>query len=260
MQKPPLDYVTESFPDRPDFDTGVSHALLQLAAAGRKPPTLRLHRPGRIVAFGRQDAASPGYPEAVKAAQAAGFAAIERLAGGRAAVFHPETVALAWTLPDHYPPARTTQRFETAAELCVGALRDLGVDAHTGEVPGEYCPGGYSVNARRTTKIVGLGQRLVVGAAHVGGVIVVSDSGLVCRGLVPVYERLGLVFDPATAGSIADEIGAVGFERARQALLARFAASYELVETSLDAETLELADKLSLRHRCAAGAGKAARA
>ncbi|MGZ5383273.1 MAG: lipoate--protein ligase family protein, partial [Acidimicrobiia bacterium] len=78
--------LTEQYPDRPAFDTAVSHALLRGAAAGEVVETLRIHQPGSIVAFGRQDVVSPGYPAAVGASRAAGYEAIERLAGGRAAV------------------------------------------------------------------------------------------------------------------------------------------------------------------------------
>ena len=36
------------------------------------------------------------------------------------------------------------------ADGIASALRGLGVDAHVGAVPGEYCPGDHSVNARGT--------------------------------------------------------------------------------------------------------------
>ena len=35
------------------------------------------------------------------------------------------------------------------------------VDARVGEVPGEYCPGSHSVNARGRVKVVGTAQRMV---------------------------------------------------------------------------------------------------
>src|SRR5918996_299999 len=47
----------ESFPDRPAFGTAVSRAILLRVAAGELPETIRLGRPGRSVAFGRQDRA-----------------------------------------------------------------------------------------------------------------------------------------------------------------------------------------------------------
>ena len=86
-----LRVVLDSLPDDPALDTAVSRALLERVAAGELPETLRLARPGPMVAFGKLDVVGPGYREAVAAARAGGFEAIERLAGGRAAVFHEGT-------------------------------------------------------------------------------------------------------------------------------------------------------------------------
>src|SRR5436190_327614 len=86
-------------------------------------------------------------------------------------------------------------------------LRTLGVDARVGEIPGEYCPGAYSVNARGATKLAGIGQRMIRGAAHMGGVVVATGADQIADVLVPVYEALELDWDPATSGSVAKELG-----------------------------------------------------
>jgi octanoyl-[GcvH]:protein N-octanoyltransferase len=211
-------------------------------AAGELPPTVRIHRPGSEVAFGRQDIASPGYEAAAEAARAVGFAAVERLAGGRAAVFHQGTIAIARAYSDPQPPKRTYARFEEMAELIADALRGLGVDARVGEVPGEYCPGAYSVNARGQTKLAGIGQRMIRGGAHMGGVVVASGGSEVARVLVPVYRALELDWDPATSGSVADELGRdVDVGELEEALIAELAKRYELVDAELDEETVRLA-------------------
>ena len=163
MPSPPLRVLREAFPDNPAFGTAVSHAILSRVAAGELPPTLRLRRPPPILAFSRQDRASPGFATAVRAARERGFEPVLRLAGGRAAVFHEMTLACAWAVPDPRPAARTTERFRELAELLAGALGGLGVDARVGEIPGEYCPGAWSVNAGGRTKLVGIGQRLIAG-------------------------------------------------------------------------------------------------
>ena len=85
-------------------------------------------------------------------------------------------------------------------------------------MPREYCPGDYSVNARGQTKLAGIGQRLIKGAWHIGGVIVVDEGERVRDVLVPVYEALGLDWDPATAGAVADEVPGVTWEDAVGAL------------------------------------------
>jgi lipoate-protein ligase A len=241
--------VTESFADRPAFGAAVSKAILLRVAAGELPATVRVHRTGRVVAFGRQDAAGAGFRAAVDAARAAGFASIVRLAGGRAAVYHEGTLALSTAVPDVNPAARTHARFEEMAELVATALRELGVDARVGEIRGEYCPGEYSVNAGGRRKLVGIGQRIIAGGAHLGVVIVVRDSALLRGALIPVYEALGLEWDPATAGSVEDELGSGELAAVEDAILGRLsAAGHELVEGSLDDDTLALAGRLEPEH------------
>jgi octanoyl-[GcvH]:protein N-octanoyltransferase len=211
-------------------------------AAGELPATIRIHRPGREVAFGRQDLASPGYEAAAEAARAAGFAAVERLAGGRAAVFHEGTIAIARAYSDPQPPKRTYARFEEMAEVITAALRGLGVDARVGEVPGEYCPGAYSVNARAAIKLAGIGQRMIRGGAHMGGVVVGSGGDEIARVLVPVYEALELDWEPATSGSVAEELGReVDAGELEEAVIAELGRRYELVDAELDEETMRRA-------------------
>jgi lipoate-protein ligase A len=238
-----LRLIRHSFPDQPELSTAVSRTILERVAAGELPPTIRIHRPGAEVAFGRQDAANPGYEAAAEAARAAGFAAVERLAGGRAAVFHPGTIAIARAYADPQPPKRTYARFEEMAELITSSLRAIGVDARVGEVPGEYCPGAYSVNARGAVKLSGIGQRMIRGGAHLGGVVVASGGREIADVLVPVYRALDLDWDPSTSGSVADELKRdVDPGEVEEALIAELGARYELVDAELDAETLRRAE------------------
>jgi lipoate-protein ligase A len=237
-----LRLIRHSFPDQPELSTEISRAILRRVAAGELPPTIRIHRPGREVAFGRQDIASPGYDAAAEAARAGGFAAVERLAGGRAAVFHEGTIAIARAYADPQPPKRTYARFEEMADLIADALRGLGVDAWVGEVPGEYCPGAYSVNARGATKLAGIGQRMIRGGAHMGGVVVASGGREVAEVLVPVYEALELDWDRSTSGSVAEELGReVDTGELEEALIAELAKHYELVPAEIDQETADRA-------------------
>lgn len=249
MEHPPLRLVRHGFPDRPAFGTAVARATLVRVAAGELPATLRLHRAGPVLAFSRQDRASPGFAPAERAARELGFEPVLRLAGGRAAAFHEETLACGWAVPDRRPTARTTERFRELAELLGDVLRRLGVDARVGEVPGEYCPGAWSVNARGRTKLVGIGQRLVAGGAHRGAVIVVGGSDRVRDVLTPVYEALELAWNPATAGSVEDEVGELGTPAVEEAILAALAERYDLREEPLDQATVELAAQLEDGHR-----------
>ena len=237
---------------RPALDTALSRALLDRSSAGELEQTLRIWRPDAIVTFGRLDAVSDGYHEAIRAAHQRGFAGVERLEGGRAAVFHEQTVAFAHTVAAAHPVEETHARFYDTASLMARALARLGVNARVGEVAGEYCPGAYSVNARGARKLMGVGQRVVAGAAHVGGVVVVRETERVRDVLLPVYEALGLDWDPAVTGSIDDEVRGVTYEDAEQAILDEYAERYELVEVSLDEQTAALARRLEAEHEAPA--------
>jgi octanoyl-[GcvH]:protein N-octanoyltransferase len=246
---PSLRLIREGFPDDPVLDTAVSRAVLERVAAGELPETLRIARPAAVVAFGKQDAISPGYGAAANAARAVGFEAVLRLAGGRAAVFHERTIAFAHALPAERARAGVFPRFEATAERMARAFRRLGVDARVGEVPGEYCPGRYSVNARGRAKLMGVGQRVIAGGAHLGGVVVVDQGERVRDVLVPVYAALGLDWDPATAGSMAAEAPGLSWEDVANAILGVYAEERELVDAELDGRTLALARRLAPQHR-----------
>jgi octanoyl-[GcvH]:protein N-octanoyltransferase len=217
-------------------------------AAGELPATLRLHRPGRELAFAKQDRAAAGFAAAVDAARAAGFEPVVRLAGGRAALFHEGTLAFAWSTPAEMPTRTTRERFSLFAGVIERALRRLGVDARIGEIPGEYCPGAWSVNARGRVKLAGIGQRIVSGAAHLGAVLVVSDSELLRRTLEPVYAALELEWDPATAGAIEDEAAGATLDDAERAVLEELGELFTLVDADLDEPTLELAAEREGEH------------
>ena len=211
-------FSTRAVPDRPALDTALSRSFLDLVAAGEAPETFRLYRPDDVLAFSGLDAVRPGFREAVAAARARAFAPMLRLAGGRAAVFLRESLAFAWSIPTPDPRTGVHERFQALAELVSAALRSLGVDARVGEVPGEYCPGEWSVNARGAVKLMGVGQRMVRGAAHVGGVIVVGASGRAREVLAPVYGALDYPLDLATVGAVEDEAPGATPERVAEAL------------------------------------------
>ena len=240
--------TTQDFRQRAALDTAVSRALLRQVARGEEPETLRVYTPADVVAFGPQDTRAEGYAKAAAAARAAGFEAIERLAGGRAAVFHSGTIAFSWTMPDTVPREDVMARFDEAADIMMRALRRLGIDARVGEVAGEYCPGQHSVNARGKRKLMGVGQRLIRGAAHVGGVVVVSGGERIRDVLVPIYDALGVDWRPVSVGSVEDELGGADYKAVVQAILDEFKARYALYDGALSAETLRLAGTMEAEH------------
>jgi lipoate-protein ligase A len=231
-----------------ELDTAVSREILDDVASGARPETLRLWRPDDALAFSVVDRTLPGFARAVREARASGFAPFLRLAGGHAAVYARETLAFAWSLPSRDLRAGIAERFDEAAEVVRAALRGLGIDARVGEVAGEYCPGGHSVNARGRAKLMGVGQRVVRGAAHVGGVVVVAGSGRLRAVLGPVYAALGLPFAPEAVGSVEDERPGTSLEEVAGALLAELARRHELEPASFDAELVARAARTRFRH------------
>src|SRR4051812_11680867 len=188
------------------LELAISHALLTRVAARELPTTLRVYRPAAAVAFGKLDTLRPGFPAAREAARAHGYEPVLRLPGGHAAAYHEASLGIdvVWALDDPIPG--THERFAAEGERLAGALRTLGVDARVGEVPGEYCPGAFSVNARGRVKLIGTAQRLVRGAALLGASVVVGDGPGVRGVLRDVYAALGLEWDDATAVAVDEEV------------------------------------------------------
>jgi lipoate-protein ligase A len=240
--------VTDAYPGHPALDVAVSHSTLASVARGDIDGVFRIHVPGRILAFGRADRVQPGYPTAVRAAEANGFAAVERLAGGRAAVFHEETLAFAWAVPEPEPRAGIRERFETMAGIMVEAFEHLGIDARIGELPGEYCPGEWSVNMAGRVKVMGLGQRLVRGGAHVGGVVVVDDGERIRDVLIPVYRALQLDWDPRTCGALADRSPGLDKGKVMAAIIEAMSKRFELVPGELPPSVIDEAQGLLPDH------------
>jgi octanoyl-[GcvH]:protein N-octanoyltransferase len=224
------------------LELAISHALLLRVAGGELPPTLRVYRPAPAVAFGKLDALRPGYAAAADAARAHGYEPVLRLPGGHAAAYHSASLAIdvVWALED--PVVGTHERFASEGERLAGALRTLGVDARVGEVPGEYCPGAYSVNARGRVKLIGTAQRLVRGAALLGASIVVGDGPGIRAVLDDVYAALDFPWDATTAGAVDEEVPAVTLDAVEHAVIASYG---DLRPTTLDAATLALAHTLA---------------
>lgn len=256
MGAPPLAIFDERFPGRPAFDSAVTHALLRGVADGALPESMRLYVPDDVVVFSLLDARRPGYARALSVSRDLGCGAVLRLAGGHAALFHRRCLAFSWAVPDAHAREGIQARFEALSDWIARALAALGVDARVGEVDGEYCPGAFSVNAGGRVKLMGVGQRVIRGAAHVGGVIVVEDAARVREVLDPVYRALGLAWRPETAGAVADEAPGVTPERVREALIEVLREGHRPTSARFDAATLERAAGLESWHDTARSEGR----
>lgn len=156
--------------------------------------------PHRHLAFGRRDVAADGYEAARAAAAEHGFPPHERSVGGRAVAHTGNTVAFVRVEPVDDLRSDIGDRYKEVLTDLQSALDGLGVAAETGEPPGSFCPGAHSLSAEG--KIAGVAQRVTAGAAATAGVVVARDHGSVASVLDPVYEALGVPFDPATVGSV----------------------------------------------------------
>ncbi len=240
------------------LDTAISHALLRRVGNGRTGESLRLYRPDNALLFSSLDARREGYADAIAIARAAGFEPVIRLAGGHAAVFLDSALAFAWATPDANANLHIRERFETLTRWFVTALQALGLDARVGEVPGEYCPGEYSINLAGRFKVMGVGQRVIRGAAHVGGVLTIAQTETLREILIPIYQALDLEFAPETAGGIADLEPDLTAEHVISALRdVLIAEDYCLEDEAFDAPLQDEAQAFVRHHEAERGNQKA---
>jgi lipoate-protein ligase A len=242
--KPPLRLLTASFPGDAVLEAAFSAALLARVGEGA-PAAFRIARPGPAVSFGRLDRLARGYAAAADTARAHGFEPVLRVGGGRAAAIHEQAIAFGLAAPPG--EGSTTERFVAMTDLVRSALRRLGVPAEVGELPGEYCPGAWSLHAAGV-KLAGIDQRVTRTASWTEGFLVVRDGLRVRDVLSAVYDALELPWDPRTAGALSDLDGAITCEAAAAALRSELAERYVLAEVDGDPGTLKLAEGLRERH------------
>jgi lipoate-protein ligase A len=233
----------------PALDVALPHALVGLVAERRHRPVIRSYRPAPTVAFGRRDAFLPGFARATAAARRHGFTPVIRGAGGRAAAYDERCLIFDEVMPASDSTAGIRERFADDARREAEALRTLGVDARVGEVPGEYCPGEFSVNARGRVKLIGAAQRIIRGAWLLSSVVVVGGASDLRAVLGDVYASLRLDWDPATVGAVADEAPGVGIEDVRRVLLDEYGRRYRLTPAPIEPDALDRARALLDRHR-----------
>jgi lipoate-protein ligase A len=202
----------------PQQDMDLSTELLAAFADPALPGRLRVHSPQPTAAFSRLDALAGGFPAAQDAAIAHGFAPVVRPAGGRLAAYHEGALVL--DLVARHPDARDDfrERFAVLGEQIATGLRTLDVPAAVGAVPGEYCPGEFSVHAG-ATKLVGTAQRLTRHGYLFSAVILVTDPEPVRAVLVDAYAALGLDWRPPSVGAVTDHAPEVSVADVEAALL-----------------------------------------
>jgi lipoate-protein ligase A len=204
--------VTDSVGQGAAGDLEVSLRMLRYVAANPETPRLvRVYQPEPTVAFSRRESLLPGFPAAVSAAADHGFTPVIRPAGGRAVAYDQSclVVDLVNVEDGAYGGRDNEYHFKTVGNQFADALRELGVDARVGAVPGEYCPGTYSVNARGQVKLVGTAQRVTRGARLMSASIPVAETGALIDVLVAVNREFDFAWNERTFGSVLSETSGV---------------------------------------------------
>lgn len=200
---------------------------LRLSATPRR--LLRLTVPAPLVAFSRRDQRRDGFDRGVAAAEAAGFAAAVRPVGGTFAPMHEGSLVVdefGWSPAGEWPD----ERFDRHAGILEAVLRALGVDARIGEVPGEYCPGGHSVNRGGAQKISGTAQRVTRGAWLVSSVIQIDGAERLRAVTADVAAALGTPLDITRIGAVSETVPATVDDVAAQVRAAFLAQGVEAME------------------------------
>ncbi|MGH2842396.1 MAG: lipoate--protein ligase family protein [Solirubrobacteraceae bacterium] len=188
----------------PAADMRLTRSLLEAVAARRTGPTARVFRPGPTAAFGRLDVLRPGFERAAALARARGYTPLTRHAGGHAAVYDPGCVIVELLRPEETAIGGLEARFRALADLIVAALDELGVALELGELPGEFCPGRFSLHLPSGgPKVVGIAQRVIRGGSLTTAVVSVAASGVLSSLVAEIYAALELALDPRTIGAIA---------------------------------------------------------
>lgn len=228
----------------------LGHLLARRAKGDDSFEALHVYQPtGRSVVFGRRETRAPGFPAAVRAARAEGFEPLVRATGGRAVAYTEQSVVVHHVRHEAEPIGEHDARFIEFGELLVDILGTLGVAAELGAVPGEYCPGAHSVNARGEAKLVGTAQRVLRHSWLFASLVVVGDEARLRTVLTEIYGHLEQPFDPASVGSLSAENPALEPAGVARALLTAFAGSTPALPVSALGELLVEATRLADDHR-----------
>lgn len=226
-----------------------ARALLDEVKAGRRAGVLRLYRPEPTAAFGARDRFLPGFPDAVAAARDHGFTPVLRSLGGRVAVYHRDSLVI-----DHLEPAAgllsgTQERFTGFGDWYTAILRDLRVDARLGEIPGEYCPGEHSVNVAGRIKAIGTAQRVTHSGWLFSSSVVVADPDPIRAVLTDIQSALGVDWDPATGGAIAEVHPDITADAVEAAFRTAYAQRFTVEPGALTAAEVRAAEAYRDQHR-----------
>jgi lipoate-protein ligase A len=244
-------FLRGPLPDgEPALELALARAMVMQARLGQLEEALRIYRPASpVVVFGRRDTRLPGFAGAVDAARAAGFEPVVRATGGRAVAYTGAALVVDHVRQEPGSTGGQDVRFAEFGQRFGALFRGFGVDARLGAVPGVFCPGAHSVNARGVAKLVGTAQRMVPGAWLFSSLIVVGDEDRLRPVLAEVYRCLGQDFDETSVGSLSREVPGLGLDAVEAAVVDAYRAGAPAIPAQVDSDLLDLARSLVPQHR-----------
>jgi octanoyl-[GcvH]:protein N-octanoyltransferase len=180
---------------------GTFERLGDLRAAAVPVRGIRVRRAPRCVAFSRRDQNQPGFADAAAAAERLGYRALVRPVGGTFVPLDDGSLVVdefGFSPPGEWPQDRYRRHVDTLVDV----YRGWGIDARVGELPGEYCPGRFSVNHAGRFKISGTAQRVSGGAWLVSTVVRVHSADPLVLVIHACSDALQAGIDPVLAGSV----------------------------------------------------------
>ncbi|MCA1718096.1 MAG: hypothetical protein LC781_15185 [Actinobacteria bacterium] len=236
---------------RPEDGFGLQQAVLEEVAAGSRDSAALLWTSSRYVGATYPETRLPGFGEAARLAEEAGFPVLVRNSGGGAVAANEGSISFSLTFPVEDLRRGLYDRYTEGVDLVVAVLSKLGVAAEAGEVEGEFCPGAYSVRSGGYSgiKIAGLAQRVTRRAARVEALILVRQTAELRAVLGLFYGALGLPFRPE---SVAD-LPRTDVSRAIEALADTVRERYGATEAEVGEKTLQRARSLRDRWRATPG-------
>ena len=240
-----------SLPGGPAQDVALGPALLRVGlGVGSGPPDepeeiVRIFVPSATAAFSRRDTLRPGFPEAVAAVRRHGFEPAVRFPGGRLALYHRGSVVVDHVRRERGASLDVDARFAEYAGLVVDVLTARGVDARIGEVPGEYCPGAFTVNGGGVVKLAGSAQRLTRDGWLFSTVLQVTDAAALRAPLAEASEALGYDLSLGTVGAVEDLRAGTTVDEVAAALRASWRDEATTVVRDVPRHVLDVVDEVA---------------
>ncbi len=139
------------------------------AVASGRPPVVRLWRSGFAdgLSLSRRDVAGERGMAALEQTRNEGLEVVIRQTGGTAVPQGEGVFHVSWILPRTSQTVTTDAYFRLLVKPIIAWLRELGLEAATGALPGSYCDGTYNILVENR-KLVGTAQAWRGGLAGTG--------------------------------------------------------------------------------------------